>query len=320
MSRFILVFLLLVIVASLPQRLQALTEQEKKKLFLQAREEIQTLPEEPKAPPKAKPKPKPSPKKKPTPRPQNEEEQIKQEKTVPAPRAAPTPTPAEPVRSAPTPAPSATPQRASTPTASAPITVQKSGLEEESGYEPPPPPPTRRFWFFGGPAYRYLTRSVRSEIDRPKVKKHLWRYIVVHNSGTKQGNARVFDYYHLHTRKMPNGLAYHFVIGNGTSSGDGEVEVGGRWKNQINGGHVHSDYLNSISIGICLVGDYNRSHPTKAQMESLKELVEYLRKRVGKTDGKLAIVKPHRDINPRRWPTDCPGDKFPYSWLEREFD
>src|SRR5207248_10158489 len=67
---------------------------------------------------------------------------------------------------------------------------------------------------------------------------------ILHNSGTRQGNARVFDYYHKHVRRMQNGLAYHFVIGNGTSTGNGQIEVGDRWRRQINGGHVHSDYLN----------------------------------------------------------------------------
>jgi hypothetical protein len=28
-------------------------------------------------------------------------------------------------------------------------------------------------------------------------------------------------------------------------------------------------------------------------------------------------VKPHREMNPPRWPTDCPGDDFPYSWFRR---
>ena len=36
---------------------------------------------------------------------------------------------------------------------------------------------------------------------------------------------------------MQNGLAYHFVIGNGTSTGNGQIEVGDRWRRQINGGH-----------------------------------------------------------------------------------
>ena len=140
---------------------------------------------------------------------------------------------------------------------------------------------------------------------------------MVHNSGTRQGNARVFDYYHRHVRRMKNGLAYHFVIGNGTSSGNGEIEVGDRWRRQINGGHVHSDYLNNIALGICLVGDFNRDHPTQAQLDSCEELIRYLRERFGKADGRAIPVRPHREMNPPRWATDCPGDAFPYSWFRK---
>ena len=168
--------------------------------------------------------------------------------------------------------------------------------------------------------YKYLSRSVRDAIDRAPVARHRWRYIVVHNSGTRQGNAKAFEYYHLHVRKMPNGLAYHFVIGNGTSSGTGSVEIGSRWTRQINGGHVHSDYLNNIALGICLVGDFNHGIPTKQQLDALDELTRYLRDRVGKTEHKSAVVKAHKDINPPQWPTDCPGDKFPYRWLYTHFD
>jgi N-acetyl-anhydromuramyl-L-alanine amidase AmpD len=159
---------------------------------------------------------------------------------------------------------------------------------------------------------------VRDEIDRARVKKHRWKFIVVHNSGSRQGNAKIFDYYHKNVRKMPNGLAYHFVIGSGHGSGNGEIEIGNRWRRQVNGGHVHSDYLNNIAIGICLVGDFNRPPaPSQAQLDACEELIKYLRKRVGKTEGKQAIVKPHKAINPPRWPTDCPGDKFPYGWFRR---
>ena len=82
--------------------------------------------------------------------------------------------------------------------------------------------------------------------------------LIIHNSGTRQGSAKAFEHYHRYVRKMQNGLAYHFVIGNGTSTGDGTIEIGDRWRRQINGGHVHSDYLNNIALGICLVGDFNR--------------------------------------------------------------
>ena len=222
----------------------------------------------------------------------------------------------------PTPAPSPQPQppRAVSATGQAQVVIEKSGIEEDQGLEPPPSPPPRRFglWPWSRPVtYRYLTSSVIEAIRRAPVKRRRWQFIVVHNSGTRQGNARVFDYYHRHVRRMQNGLAYHFVIGNGTSTGNGQIEVGDRWRRQINGGHVHSDYLNNISLGICLVGDFNRDQPTRPQLDACEELIRYLRQRCGGTGRGAIPVKPHREINPPRWPTDCPGDDFPYSWFRR---
>ena len=203
----------------------------------------------------------------------------------------------------------------------APVEEPEQLTIEKYGYEKP-----RGFWArvfggsgrsSGGGGYRYLTASVKAQIDRAPVARGRWQYIVVHNSGTRQGNAAAFDYYHRHFRRMQNGLAYHFVIGNGTSTGNGQVEVGDRWRRQINGGHVHSDYLNNIALGICLVGDFNRDQPTRAQLECCEELIRYLRQRCGKVGDHWPIVKPHREINPPRWATDCPGDVFPYSWFRR---
>ncbi|MBA2269762.1 MAG: N-acetylmuramoyl-L-alanine amidase, partial [Chthoniobacterales bacterium] len=166
-------------------------------------------------------------------------------------------------------------------------------------------------------SYRYLSNPVIEAIRRAPVQRARWKFIIVHNSGTRQGNARAFDYYHRRVRRMQNGMAYHFVVGNGTSSGDGQIEIGDRWRRQINGGHVHSDYLNNISLGICLVGDFNRHRPTSAQMEATEELIKYLRERCGKSEGRTIGVRPHREMNPPRWATDCPGDAFPYGWFRR---
>jgi hypothetical protein len=252
-------------------------------------------PATPKPPPEATPKPKPEPE--PTPRP----------KPKPEPEATPKPKP-PPLTPAPKPPVTPPPRQ----TITAPVIIEKTGFENA---KPQPAPPSG--WFN---RWKYLSKSVRAEIDRAPVASRRWRYIVVHNSGTRQGNAKAFEYYHRRVRKMPNGLAYHFVIGNGTSSGDGEIEIGNRWRRQINGGHVHSDYLNNIALGVCLVGDYNRDKPTQRQLEALEELVRYTRLRVGKIDRLFAIVKAHREINPPRWPTDCPGDRFPYQWLHGRFD
>ena len=257
-----------------------------------------------------------------------EEETPKPEKTPPASEEhaatseGPTSPPKAVESAAPTPAPMSQSKAARSDSAGerAQVVVEKSGLEEDQGFEPPPsPPPRRGFWPWSRSSgnYRYLTRSVIDAIRRAPVKRRRWQFIVVHNSGTRQGNARVFDYYHRHVRRMQNGLAYHFVIGNGTSTGNGQIEVGDRWRRQINGGHVHSDYLNNISLGICLVGDFNRSQPTRAQLDSCEELVRYLRQRCGKTDRGTIPVRPHREMNPPRWATDCPGDDFPYSWFRK---
>ena len=325
--------------------------------FLKAREEMRTIASPtPSASPGAKPKPATKKSKKgasPKPKasPDDEDEPStssgkKKRRTSPSPRTSPTPrrpaagdddedarpratttprvaTPVEqpaPQRAVPvpTPAPTAVP-RATPPVAQLPadITIEKSGLEEEQGFEPPPPPPRRRGFFsrlFGGrtQSYRYLNRNVIEAIRKAPVQRNRWKFVIVHNSGTRQGNARAFDYYHRRVRRMSNGMAYHFVVGNGTSSGNGEIEIGDRWRRQINGGHVHSDYLNNIGLGICLVGDFNRDRPTKVQMEATEELIKYLRQRCGKMD-----VRPHKEMNPPRWATDCPGDAFPYGWFRR---
>ena len=268
---------------------------QRKEAFLKAREEMRTLPPPVQQHTPARPTPAPQPSVQPTPVPT----------TTPAATATP-----------------ATHPPAETPEPSAPVVVEKSGGgESDANTDYATPPPRKRYFFGlfgGGPSYRYLTPAVLDAIDRAHVRAGRWKYIVVHNSGTRQGNARIFDYYHRNTRHMPNGLAYHFVIGNGTSTGDGEIEIGDRWKRQINGGHVHSDYLNNIALGICLVGDYNRDIPTRAQYAALDELITYLRKRVGRVDRRLSIVKAHREINPV--PTDCPGNRFSYTWLHRKFD
>jgi LysM repeat protein len=169
--------------------------------------------------------------------------------------------------------------------------------------KPPAPAPTPKKaaepeWQFVGPA--------RSQIEAPKNRLRDWEYIVVHHSGTSGGNAKVFDYYHSEERGMENGMAYHFVIGNGTDSGDGQIEVGRRWLKQIQGGHLASEMLNEISIGICLVGDFSRSRVGPRQTASLIELVQYLRKMMPEDRLKFRL---HREINTR--PTECPGRLFP---------
>jgi LysM repeat protein len=162
------------------------------------------------------------------------------------------------------------------------------------------------------PEYLFVSR-VKNQIDAPRRLRN-WKYVVIHHSGTRSGNARIFHHYHLRSRGMENGLAYHFVIGNGTDSGDGEIEVGPRWTRQLQGGHLASEALNEISIGICFVGDFNRTRPTRRQIAALVELMNYLQIRMPDSRPKFRL---HREINTR--PTDCPGRLFPAAAMHRLF-
>ena len=155
------------------------------------------------------------------------------------------------------------------------------------------------------PKVSNIPRDTLTKIDRPRVRRGRWKHIVVHHSGDNTNSIKGMEHYHRRVRRMENGLAYHFVIGNGVNTGDGKIYVGDRWNRQIRGGHVASTALNEIAIGICLIGNFDKKTPTLKQRLSLKALVYKLRRRTGIPFNE---VRSHRDINPK--PTACPGRRF----------
>jgi N-acetylmuramoyl-L-alanine amidase len=338
-GRWVPLLLLYILAASLAPGEDPEAEKRLRELFLKSRQQMEIVPS-----------PTPTPKETPIPATPTHKrfhpaEPDELPKTPANPPHTPRPRSTTPVGAAPVEVPETPNPITPSPTSTPETEATKSPTPEETRpvvSAPSPTPKKRHGWFLFGKRdddeivvqksgedselapvgehhgrWRYLTPAVRKAIDDAHVARNRWKYIVVHNSGTRQGNARIFDYYHRHVRKMPNGLAYHFVIGNGTSTGNGQIEIGNRWVKQLAGGHVHSDYLNYIGIGICLVGDFNRDLPTHAQYEALDELIRYLRQRVGKVDGRYSFVLGHKEINPR--PTDCPGNRFPLHWLHRTF-
>ncbi len=144
------------------------------------------------------------------------------------------------------------------------------------------------------------------ELASIRVEPGKWKYIVVHHSASANASVKGMDYYHRVERHMENGLAYHFVIGNGHSMKDGDIAIGGRWTGQLDGGHLASEALNRKAIGICMVGNFDVERPTRRQMESLRSLVDFLLARCHLT---ADAVKTHQQINPIY--TRCPGHNFP---------
>jgi len=140
-----------------------------------------------------------------------------------------------------------------------------------------------------------------------------WRYIILHHSGKSAGGYASIDRFHREENKWDE-CGYHFVIGNGTESGDGEIEVGGRWSKQKHGAHTRlaskpeSNLYNEVGIGICLVGDFNVSPPTPKQVEACRRLVAYLQDRSHVPN---IGVTTHGTLDE----TDCPGRYFPHDRL-----
>lgn len=100
-----------------------------------------------------------------------------------------------------------------------------------------------------------------------------WRYVYVHHSRTDAGSAATLG-------ESPDGLADHFVIGNGDGCGDGEVQIAQRWQRQKPAGRVAGvDSIDSACVSICLIGDFNRARPTETQVRRLAQLVSALQAR-----------------------------------------
>ncbi|MCS1411234.1 MAG: N-acetylmuramoyl-L-alanine amidase XlyA [Verrucomicrobia subdivision 3 bacterium] len=157
-----------------------------------------------------------------------------------------------------------------------------------------------------------IARKLRWQIGHKHVDRKRWKKIIVHHSATRNGNAEIFHQAHLR-RRMENGLAYHFVIGNGANeTRNGEIEIGGRWKKQIHGGHMRSQRLNETSIGICLVGNFQVTKPTAKQLDSLYNLTQFLQ-------SELILGHPrvygHKDLEHNL----CPGRNFPLKQYRTRF-
>ena len=182
----------------------------------------------------------------------------------------------------------------STPPPVAPPRTQPPGniMTRPPKTTPVPAPRARR-----GPQLPPLSGTLEVPIRRQ------WKYIVVHHSGSDRGSMRGIDEWHK--QRGWEGVGYDFVIGNDNGSPDGTVEVTFRWTRQMQGAHAGVEEYNQYGIGICLVGNFEESYPTNAQMTSLVLLIDYLQDRCHIPTYNILM---HRQIKS----TECPGAKFPY--------
>ncbi|WP_337174141.1 peptidoglycan recognition family protein [Paludisphaera sp.] len=144
--------------------------------------------------------------------------------------------------------------------------------------------------------------------DRP------WKYVVVHHSATESGSYSEIDAEHRQILGSADGCGYHFVIGNGTGSGDGQIEVSQRWVRQKHGVHCRNARradIDEYGIGVCLIGDFEKAPPTPKQQAALKALLAYLGEKYQIDQSRLET---HKHV--AATPTVCPGRHFPEAALD----
>ena len=138
-----------------------------------------------------------------------------------------------------------------------------------------------------------------------------WDSIVIVHSGTPTGSAA--DIAQEHRGLGYDGLGFHFVIGNGTRMGDGEIHVGYRWIDQRDGAElagVGTGFSKSGVIEICLVGDGDRRPFTDQQLQRLAQVVTALADRLDIPSEKIKL---HKDLAG----TTSPGQYFPRAEFEQ---
>ena len=120
--------------------------------------------------------------------------------------------------------------------------------------------------------------------------------IVIHHAAMPIETSRA-DIHELHLKNGWAGTGYHkLVFANGAvENGRPEQMVG-----------AHAAGANRRSLGIVLVGDFNKERPAQSHLATAAVLTAEL---MGKYRIPLKNVLPHRMVNED---TDCPGTQFPW--------
>jgi hypothetical protein len=154
----------------------------------------------------------------------------------------------------------------------------------------------------------FLDESSANDLMYPNKVDRPWRYIVLHHSASASGNYDQIDKEHRKILGI-DGCGYHFVIGNGSGSRDGQIEVSQRWIKQKQGAHsrnARTQDADEYGVGICLIGDFDQQPPSPRQTAATQALIAYLSKRYNVAPSGL---RTHAHL--AATPTVCPGKYFP---------
>ena len=126
-------------------------------------------------------------------------------------------------------------------------------------------------------------------------------WLIIHHVGSmpqEDVNAEVIHRWHLDNGW--NGIGYQFVV-----LPNGIIESG----RPLDAVGAHARGVNSVSVGVCVVGDFRRQVPTREQIASLVELGQWLREQ-----WPTLRVAGHQQFAD----TECPGRLFPLDFVRNE--
>jgi len=133
--------------------------------------------------------------------------------------------------------------------------------------------------------------------------------LIIHYSKTRGGDVEFMYDIAVNSHKHKT-TSYHYIICNGLPHGDWKAGMDGMIQEgrpvEMQGAHARGH--NADSIGICLIGDFEKTKPTPAQMQSLSGLLIELCGKYNITP--FGNILGHRDVNS----TVCPG-RYLYSLI-----
>lgn len=133
-----------------------------------------------------------------------------------------------------------------------------------------------------------------------------WNWIVIHHTGEASGDVATLDARHRAEMGYEDGLAFHFLVGNGNGLALGAVAEGERWRRRIPGPHcTENPGVSLASVGVAAIGDTAAAPLPRESMRALAALAESLRARLGLPPERILL---HREVE--GGDASCPGAHF----------
>lgn len=148
------------------------------------------------------------------------------------------------------------------------------------------------------------TNTYKKFKDSPKDNYPQW-LVIHHSAATENQTVESIENYHLSLGW--EGIGYAYVI----------TKLGEVWKGRpehYHGAHVKEQNINFKSIGILMVGDFDKKLPTEEQVSALKALLLELQARYSIPNEKIV---PHRRFLGKPPYKSCYGKLLSDDWLKQ---